>query len=75
MTTDELRRSLDALRRPRHSNAMEGLRECPEDAVVLDACARGEMFDDEARWPILANARPWSSIKNSSICITTSGVR
>ena len=29
MTTDEPLHSLDALRRARHSSAMEGLRECP----------------------------------------------
>ncbi len=46
--------SVAAMREARHSNAMEGLRECPEDAATLDARARGEISDDEARRRILA---------------------
>ncbi len=54
MTPTDLQRSLDATRRARHSNAMEGLRVSPEDAALLDACARGEISDEEARRRILA---------------------
>ena len=41
MTDDEIQRRAEAMRQARHSNAMEGLRELPEDALVLDAYARG----------------------------------
>ncbi len=54
MSPEELERSLAALSEARHSNAMEGLRECPEDAATLDPCARGEISHDEARRRILA---------------------
>jgi len=40
MTPEELERRLAAMSEARHSSAMEGLRECPEDAATLDACAR-----------------------------------
>ena len=40
-------RRLDALRRARASNAMEGIAEHPDDAKVLEAFARGEI-DGEA---------------------------
>jgi hypothetical protein len=43
MTNDEIRRREEAVRQARHSNAMEGLRELPKDALVLDAYARGEI--------------------------------
>jgi uncharacterized membrane protein len=49
MTADELSRSLDARRRARDANAMEGLHETPEEAALLEAVARGEMDDSEYR--------------------------
>jgi hypothetical protein len=55
MTNDEIERRTEAMRLPRHSNAMEGLREHPEDAAVLDAYARGEIDGDEARRLIKAD--------------------
>jgi len=54
MSPEELERSLAALSEARHSNAMGGLRECPEDAATLDDCARGEISHDEARCRIQA---------------------
>jgi hypothetical protein len=53
MSPKKLERSLAALSEARHSNAMEGLHECPEDAATLDSCARREISDDEARRRIL----------------------
>jgi hypothetical protein len=53
-TKDEIQRRAEAVRDVRHSNAMEGLRELPEDAVVIDAYARGEIDGDEARRRIRA---------------------
>ena len=61
MTNDEIQRRVEAMRQARHSNAMEGLRELPEDAAVLDAYARGEIDGDEARR--LIKARIARSIK------------
>jgi hypothetical protein len=43
MTNDEIRRREEALRQARHSNAMSGLRELPEDALILDAYARAKL--------------------------------
>lgn len=54
MANDEIQRRVEAMRQAPHSNAMEGLRELPEDAVVLDAYARGEIDGDEARRRIKA---------------------
>ncbi|MDQ1411304.1 MAG: Antitoxin VbhA [Acidobacteriaceae bacterium] len=54
MTDDEIKRRVEAMCLARHSNAMEGLRELPEDALVLDAFARGEIDGHEARRRIKA---------------------
>jgi hypothetical protein len=53
MTADELRRSLDARREARHSNAIEGLHEPPDEAALLDAVARGEIDGAEYRRQVL----------------------
>jgi hypothetical protein len=42
MTADEIRRSVEAREYARHSNAMEGLYETPEESALLDAVARGK---------------------------------
>jgi hypothetical protein len=57
MTDEEIQRRAEALLEARHSNAMEGLRELPEDAVVLDAYARGEIDATEFERRIKANIR------------------
>jgi hypothetical protein len=49
MTAEELRHRLEARRRARHSNAMEGLHETPEESALLDAEARGDIDDAEYR--------------------------
>jgi hypothetical protein len=41
MTDDGIERPIEAMYQARHSNAMEGRRELPEDAVVLEAYVRG----------------------------------
>ena len=55
MDAEEIQRSLDARRCARHSIAMEGLHETPEEAALLDAVARGEIDGDEYRRRVLAD--------------------
>lgn len=54
MTDDEIRRSLEARQYARHSNAMEGLYETPEESALLDAVARGEIDGAEYRRRVFA---------------------
>jgi hypothetical protein len=53
-STEELAQSKDVLRRARVDSQIEGQFPHPDDAAVLDAMARGEFDNNEARRRIFA---------------------
>jgi uncharacterized membrane protein len=67
MTADKLRRSLDARRYARHSNAMEGLHETREESALLDAVARGEIDGDEYRRRVIEWIERENRARNSAV--------
>jgi hypothetical protein len=66
MTADELRRSLEARQYARHSNAMEGLYETPEESALLDAVARGEIDGDEYRRRVMERIERENRARNQA---------
>lgn len=56
LTPEDIARRQEALRKARVNSLIDGHEEHPDDAIILDACARGEFDADEARQRVLARA-------------------
>ncbi|KXV75574.1 hypothetical protein AD953_06910 [Acetobacter malorum] len=57
LTPEQIAARTRAVHKARVNNLIEGLREDPRDAALLDAYARGEITSDEARRRVVASCR------------------